>query len=298
MRTALLIALLTILAGTAAMNRMLAQPVPAPKRVDVTRSDGHATSLLIYQAAGTISDCAPLAVISHGAGGSEKGYRYLGVAMSQLGYTAVVMGHQESGFAALRADVAEHGIAGGLAALVSDPKAEQARLLDIGAALKWADTQCKSPFRVLLGHSMGAETVMLEAGAKNVLGIDPPEGGRDRFDAYVAMSPEGPGIVFPEHAWAGIGKPMLVLTGTRDRSLQGGAKARQVAWSDLPGSPSKCQWIGVVDGATHMNFAGVGLGADRVKPLITQTIASFLDGVHNASCSLPEPQSGMTLRAK
>jgi dienelactone hydrolase len=218
--------------------------------------------------------------------------------MSQLGYTAVLMGHRESGFAALRADMSANGVMKGLAVLVSDPKAEQARLLDVGAALQWAESQCKPPFRVLLGHSMGAETVMLEAGAKDKIGVDPEIAGRDRFAAYVAMSPEGPGLIFPEHAWKGIRKPMLVLTGTRDREIQGGPPARQIPWSELPGSASKCQWLGVLDGATHMNFAGVGLGAARAKPLITETISSFLTGVQNAACTLPASQPGMTLRAK
>ena len=62
---------------------------------------------------------------------------------------------------------------------------------------------------------MGAVTVMLEAGAKNIIGVAPSAAGLDRFDAYVALSPEGPGIIFSERAWHGIHKPLLVLTGTR-----------------------------------------------------------------------------------
>lgn len=270
----------------------------AQTAVNAPREDGHTTPLRVFAAAGTASECAPLAVISHGAGGSEDGYRYLAEAMSSLGYTAVVMGHRESGRSALVADLRADGFKQGLETLVADPHAEQARLLDVGAALKWADGRCKSPFRVLLGHSMGAETVMLEAGAKNIIGVAAPVAGQDRFDAYVALSPEGPGIVFPEHAWNGIHKPVLVLTGTRDQSLKGGPQARQIPWLDLPGMASKCQWMGVIDGATHMNFAGNGAGADRVEPTVTQTIASFLNGVRAGSCALPAVKAGMSLQAK
>jgi hypothetical protein len=51
--------------------------------------------------------------------------------------------------------------------LVADPVAERARLLDVDVTLVWAGAQCSPPFRVLPGHSMGAESVMLEAGARD-----------------------------------------------------------------------------------------------------------------------------------
>ena len=50
------------------------------------------------------------------------------------------MGHKESGMAALRSDMREaHGLHKGLAELVNDPKAYNARLMDIAAALEWAE---------------------------------------------------------------------------------------------------------------------------------------------------------------
>ena len=252
----------------------------------------------MYRAAGESGGCAPLAVISHGAGGSEERYRYLARAMAELGYTTVMMGHRESGMPALRGEMLRHGPMRGVRLLVADPVAEQARLLDVGAALKWADGQCKAPFRVLLGHSMGAETVMMEAGATNMIGATSPPAGQDRFDAYVALSPEGPGVVFPDDAWKGIHKPMLILTGTRDQSLKGGPPARQVPWQGLPGSADQCQWMGVIDGATHMNFAGYGFGRAGVEHQVTQTIRAFLAGVRKQSCALPAQTAGMRLQAK
>jgi len=274
-------------------------PLAAQEHTSAPRADGQMTPLLVYRAEGAASGCAPLAVISHGAGGSENGYRYLAEAMAQSGYTTIVMGHRESGLDQLGGSVREHGFREGIRALVADPTAEADRLLDVGAALKWADGLCRAPFRVLLGHSMGAETVMLEAGARNMIGVASPPAGRDRFDAYVALSPEGPGVVFPENAWGGIHKPLLVLTGTLDQSLSGGPLARQVPWRGLPGdSKTKCQWMGVIDEATHQNFGGNGLGADRVKPMVTGTIGAFLSGVRGGSCVLPTAEAGMSLQAK
>jgi len=166
--------------------------------------------------------CPPLAVISHGAGGSENGYVYLAQALSDEGFTAVVMGHRESGLDALKSGVQTDGIRNAVRDLVADKNAEQARLLDVTAALQWADARCRASFRVLIGHSMGSTTVMLEAGAKNMIKVPAPPTAQDRFDAYVALSPQGPGIVFPDRAWSSIHKPILILTGTRDEGLQGG----------------------------------------------------------------------------
>ena len=160
MRISLHWLILPLLVVFCAANLLTAQ-----QHLTVPRSDGHSTPLMLYPAVGAGSGCAPLAVISHGAGGSEDGYRYLAQGMAQLGFTTVVMGHAESGLAALRSDIRQHGLMRGLDALVADPTAESDRLLDVDAALRWADGQCHAPFRVLLGHSMGAETVMLEAGA-------------------------------------------------------------------------------------------------------------------------------------
>jgi len=273
--------------------------LPAQERVNAPRTDGHSTPLLIYKAEGTTAACPPLAVISHGAGGSESGYVYLARAMAGGGYTTVVMGHAESGMAALRSDILSHGIHNGVQALVVNPQAESARLLDVSAALAWAKTQCTAPFKVLLGHSMGSSTVMLEAGARNRIGVASPPAGQNRFDAYVALSPEGPGIVFPDNAWNGIRKPILILTGTRDQSLQGGPEARQIPWRELRGDGTRqCQWMGVIDGATHMNFAGAGFGNRKVEPLVTSTVLTFLSNVRAGRCSSPAPQTGLTLSIK
>jgi predicted dienelactone hydrolase len=274
-------------------------PLLAQEHITAHRADGHSTPLLVYKAENATTACPPLAVISHGAGGSENGYGYLARAMAHAGYTAVVMGHVESGLHSLGSDIAAHGFHNGVQALVEDPAAESARLLDVGAALAWANTQCRAPFKVLLGHSMGSETVMLEAGARNSIGVASPPAGQNRFDAYVALSPEGPGIVFSDHAWNTIRKPVLILTGTRDQSLKGGPEARQIPWREMPSDGTRqCHWMGVIDGATHMNFAGSGFGERKVEPLVTSTTLAFLNGVRADHCVAPAPQSGLTLSVK
>ena len=259
--------------------------------VQAPRADGAQTPLRVYSP--SIEGCTPLALISPGAGGNEDGYSYLAKALRDYGWRAIVMGHRESGGAALRSDIHEAGgIKKGLRQLVDDPQAYEARLMDIAAALKWAGTSCKAPFVALLGHSMGARTVMVEAGAKNKLGV---KGGRDRFDAYVAMSPDGPDAMFPEHAWSEIRKPVLVLTGTRDKSMStGGYESRTIPYEEMSAG---CKWLGVIDGATHLNFAGVGFAGTTEKLTLLETKA-FLDGLRGGKCGTPVREEGIAVKSK
>ncbi|MGA2102138.1 MAG: hypothetical protein ABSG34_13595 [Candidatus Sulfotelmatobacter sp.] len=257
--------------------------------VQAPRSDGAQTPLRVYSPSN--AGCAPLAVISPGAGGNEDGYKYLAVGMREDGWRAIVIGHKESGGAALRSDMRDAGgMKKGLNELVNDPSAYEARMMDIGAALKWAAGSCKAPFVALLGHSMGARTVMVEAGAKNSLGVK----SLDRFDAYVALSPDGPGPMFPKDAWIGIRKPVLMLTGTRDGSLDGDWKSRTIPYDSLPAG---CKWLGVIDGASHMNFAGVGF-AGTTEKLTLLEVKTFLDGLREGKCGTSVQAAGITLQQK
>ena len=266
-------------------------PCAAQESAKVTRADGAVTPLNVYRpASDETHGCAPLALISPGAGGTENGYSYLAEGLRERGWLAIVIGHKESGPGTLLSDVGHSGIHGGLTAMVTDPVLYRDRLMDISATLSWAEKKCKSPFRALLGHSMGSETVMFEAGAENKLGVR----GQDQFDAYVAISTSGPGSIFPEHAWNKIRKPVYVLTGTNDKGLEGPWEWRTRPYDDLPAG---CKWLGVIDGATHMNFAGVGF-AGKTKKLTIDTVDDFLSGVQSGNCSAPAPEPGMQLKSK
>lgn len=261
----------------------------AQQLIQAPRTDGAATPLKVYSP--SIAGCPALALISPGAGGNENGYQYLAEGLQSGGWRVIVMGHKESGGGALRSDMKDAGgFKRGLDELVNDPKAYEARLIDIAAALKWASTTCKPAFVALIGHSMGARTVMVEAGAKNTLGVK----GLDRFDAYVALSPDGPGKMFPENAWAEIRKPVLMLTGTRDASLDGDWKTRTIPYDKLPAG---CKWLGVIDGGSHLNFAGMGFAGTTEKLTLLET-KSFLNGLRDGKCGSPVQAEGISLKEK
>ena len=257
--------------------------------VSLLRSDRTSIRVSVYKPL----DCRGTVVVSHGAGGSESGYRFLGEGLSKAGWLVLIPGHQESGQRALRENMREQdSFKAGLAELVRDSAAYNARLSDIDAARQWGVEHCRVKSTALVGHSMGAATTMLEAGALNNLGIK----GSDRFDVYVAMSPQGVGPLFPQDAWKNIHKPLLSMTGTRDKSLDGDWTLRLDPFKSMLGP---CKWQAVIDGATHMNFAGIGLSG-RVEDLTMDVVTVFLDRAMKQDCQGPPPSFGnkVTLEIK
>jgi predicted dienelactone hydrolase len=261
----------------------------AQETVSLIREDQKVTAALTY--APKLAFCSGIAIVSPGAGGSEHGYRYLGEALSALGYITIVTGHQESGAHVLREHLLRDGIQRGLAKLITDPHAYRGRLMDVAAAQRWAFERCGSNESILIGHSMGAATVMLEAGARNNVGIS----GANSFSTYVALSPQGSGLIFPENAWAHIKAPVLMLTGTRDMEL--GGASWETRTEPFKSMATGCKWLGVIDSATHMNFAGLGKSRS-VEVSTTQTITAFLDGLHRGDCRLEKPIEGIEIKTK
>lgn len=257
--------------------------------LQVIRQDQKVVSISAYAPSGR--DCRGIAIISPGAGGTAQGYRYLGEAMSTLGYMAVVVGHPESGRTAMREHIRGNGLREGLAELITEPEAYRGRFMDIAASRQWAKGRCAANESLLIGHSMGAATVMMEAGARNKLGIR----GADAFSAYIALSPQGAGTIFPDNAWSGIAKPVLLLTGTRDNEL--GGASWETRTEPFKNMPNGCKWLGVIDGASHLNFAGNGMSR-KTEALTSQTISAFLNGIHRGDCRSTARLPGMELTTK
>ena len=235
--------------------------------------------------------CRGVAIISPGAGGTEQGYRYLGEALSSIGYLSVVVGHQESGRRALREHLRGNGLSEGLAELITEPDAYRGRFMDIAASVKWAERRCNSSEKLLIGHSMGAATVMIEAGARNKVGVQ----GTDSFNAYIALSPQGTGSIFPGNAWSGIRRPVLLITGTRDTEL--GGASWETRTEPFRNMPPGCKWLGVIDGASHLNFAGIGMSR-KTETLTVQTISAFLDGLRASDCRPRGQVAGLDISTK
>lgn len=211
-----------------------------------TRADGARIDAKVLDARG----CAPLAIISHGLGGSLSGNAQLASALNRAGFRVVVPSHAESGPELLRQAVLSGRPRIGIATAATDPAAFRARMADLDAILTVENRRCAVPFRVLAGHSMGASTTLIEAGAISSARIT----GQDRFDAYIALSPQGEGDqFFQKGAFSRIRKPMLMITGTEDRGIYGGYETRLTAFEGL--SPGRKR-LAVIDGASHRDLGG------------------------------------------
>jgi alpha-beta hydrolase superfamily lysophospholipase len=213
-----------------------------------TRADGARIDAKVLDAPG----CAPLAIISHGLGGSLSGNAPLATALNRAGYRVVVPSHAESGREALRRALLSGRPRVGVATAAADPAAHRARMADLDAILATESGRCAVPFRVLAGHSMGARTTLIEAGATSTARIT----GANRYDAYVAISPQGAGNdFFPTGAMGALRKPVLMITGTEDRSVDGGYETRLSTFEGL--APGRKR-LAVIDNASHRDLGGGG----------------------------------------
>jgi pimeloyl-ACP methyl ester carboxylesterase len=263
------------------MSRLLGKPVAgfaslvlalgltashASARDGIIRADGQMVPVKTY--AGSAGPCGPTAIISHGLGGSEGGLAGLGRALQQRGWTAIVMGHAESGPSVIRQAVFSGGFRNDLVAAATDPARHAARFMDLDPVFASVTRTCRPSKLILIGHSMGAATTMLEAGAVATFG----RFGSDRFDTYVALSPQGVGVFWTATSWTGVRKPVLMITGTRDKGADGDYTTRLSAFQNMPAGPHR---LAIIDSANHMQMSG---GSDAMGQKIATLIADFLAG--------------------
>ena len=106
--------------------------------------------------------------------------------------------------------------------------------------------------------------------------------GKDRFDYYIALSPQGEGQLFPRNAWQNIRKPMLIITGTRDDTLDGLPYTKRLeGFSYMKEGTQK--WCAVIDGASHKNLGGKGL--PRYRKTVCLLISRFIETLETSNQS-------------
>lgn len=233
----------------------------------------------------------PVLIFSHGAGGSKDGYAYLGHYWASHGYVVLHPTHLGSDRSVLKGKRpfynkrALRKMTHDKANLVNRPK-DVSFLLDSLPELEERVPALKGlmdPTRVGVGgHSFGAYTSMAVAGAK-VYGTS---GGFEQFEdtrviAFLALSPQGPGgYAFRDDSWGMIHRPVLMVTGTRDKGFENedNYQWRLKAFEGLrPGH----KYLAVINAANHMDFADAQLDGKirdpRVHDWIQQASLLFWD---------------------
>lgn len=206
----------------------------------------------------------PVVVFSHGLGGSRLGYGYLGRCWAAHGYVSIHPSHrenvpfgaaeaQEPGLAALRA----------MKEAIDDPRNWEARPRDVALVIDGLSDlripalqgRLDAGRVAVAGHSYGAYTALLCAGARVRLPERQGNFSEPRARAFIALSPPGNGSRgLDASSWADIDRPVLCVTGTRDAGLQGQPAAWREESFHAMRAPHKT--LLVVDGAEHFTFSG------------------------------------------
>jgi predicted dienelactone hydrolase len=211
---------------------------------------------------------APVVVFSHGLGGSRMGYAYIGRALATHGYVSIHPSHDDG--VALRLDEVESpspGVAAvrAIQQAIDDPRNWEKRprgvskILDELPRLEELVPRLRhrldSRRVAIAGHSYGAYTALLCAGARIELEGDVRDFSEPRARAFIALSPPGNGSRgLGEQSWARIDRPVLCITGTLDAGLQGQPPSWREESFHAMRPPDKM--LVVLDGATHFTFSG------------------------------------------
>ena len=228
--------------------------VPAFVRPPVQATGALATSMTQATLGST-----PLIVFSHGLGGSRLSYMHLGRHWASQGFISIHLQHAGSDRSIWTAS--------GLAVLSSLKSAAStdnaiARARDVSFAIdqvqketslsKLIDFECIA----VAGHSFGANTALLAAGAKFRLDGKLMSFADPRIKAAIILSPPSlPGDQDPIYVYNPIRIPTFHLTGTRDDTpipgLSTMANQRSEAFDSMVATP---RYLAVYEGGRHSMF--------------------------------------------
>jgi predicted dienelactone hydrolase len=218
----------------------------------------------------------PVIVFSHGLGGSRLGYSYLGRTWAQNGFVSIHPTHRES--VELRSPLAIEDIEGAPAAsgsrlqalaamkkAIDDPHNWEARPRDVALvidSLDWLQEHVPSLRGHLdraaigvAGHSFGAYTTLLLAGARPRVHGHLRDFSERRARGFLALSPPGNGSRgLGPHSWDSVHRPVLCITGTRDAGLSGEPPSwREESFRSMPKGDKA---LAVLEDAEHFTFSG------------------------------------------
>lgn len=199
----------------------------------------------------------PVIVWSHGMYGSQDNYQPLVEHWARHGYLVVQPSHSDSlkyghgrlseGFALSTRDWAQRPAD---VCLLLDRLSIDSKLSAVG---DWS--------RIGVGgHSFGAHTTQLLAGARPKVGGDLSD---PRPKAFLAISPQGESRLLQGDSWSGLTRPMLFVSGDLDESPTGDPPSwRRDPFENCPPGQKYLLWVK----DAHHNFGGISGVTRRSSP--------------------------------
>jgi pimeloyl-ACP methyl ester carboxylesterase len=199
----------------------------------------------------------PVVIFSPGLGASSKSYAYWGQGLADQGFIVIHVDHPGSDAGLSLRELEKAG---------QDPAQYVARAQDISAIIDHLPQLAPDadPARVALaGHSLGALTSLLSAGAEFKRTAKFPPVVESRIQAFIVVSPLGAGKAamgrLDENALKGISRPIFVVIGSKTQPPDGApARGPQWVYDDLPSDGKK--YLLWSEGATDLSFADVSSG--------------------------------------
>ena len=251
----------------------------------------------------------PLLLFSHGMGGGRQGYSWLGRHLAAMGIASAHPQHVGSDRQLWSGNIFE--IAGRLRGAANDSEAID-RVKDIAFVL---DTLLSGSMKerfderriVAAGHSYGANTTLLAAGARVEREGRPLDLHDQRLRAAIVISaPPFYGERNTRKILSGVTLPSLHVTCTEDiiriPGYYSGAEDR-IAVFEATASPRK--WLAMYEGGSHSMFTDRGgTGGVTLNPLVkaaTQELsmaflASVFEDDGSAMAAWPQRHSGILAR--
>ncbi|HEX3132525.1 MAG TPA: alpha/beta fold hydrolase, partial [Planctomycetota bacterium] len=256
----------------------------------LTLADGTTATMRVYHPGIPSLEAYPVVIFSHGLAGSKEGYDFLGKLWANHGYVSIHPDHPGSDTAAFRGKrLPEIGPA--LKAATQDPAILAGRPALVRKLIDALPQIQERLHGIILdrerigiaGHSFGAWTTMQIAGMRGPLaGSRDGEWSDPRPKAFIALSPNGPGVLNRDGELSHCTRPMLIMTGSDDRQpavLSPAGVERSGAWrrqtfDQLPPGEKMLAWF---DGARHCTYsAGAGnifIGEPPPDPAQVEAVA-------------------------
>ena len=271
----LVTALLLLAAAAAAADSSydpLAIPLHfVPKTVDLTVHDGtrdRDIPIRVYLPQRNAP--APVVLFSHGLGGSREGNAFLAVGWAARGYAAVFLQHPGSDTAVWK----DKPIGQRMEAMreAAGLRNFLLRVKDVPAVLDQLERWNRADGHALAGrlelsrvgmsgHSFGAVTMQAVSG--QTVGRRESPSTDPRIRAAIAFSPSSSrGWVDPKEAFGSVKIPWMLMTGTKDESIIGGATPES-RLKVFPALPPGAKYELVLFRAEHSAFTDRALPGDK-----------------------------------